>query len=160
MYSSRVGVQDQATKNWRETIGRFKARCCLLGNIMDPSESSFSSPTPRLSSFRYALSWAAKTGAQVWSADVMQAFLLAPPAEPIYASFPPGFEDPNGKVMYLLKNLYGSTTAPFMFNNYLSNSLIIQGFTPNEFDPRKKTRLHGEAHGGAERDYSTNGSAK
>jgi len=124
-----------------ETIGRFKARCCLLGNIMDPSESSFSSPTPRLSSFRYALSWAAKTGAHVWSADVMQAFLLAPPAEPIYASFPPGFEDPNGKVMYLLKNLYGSTTAPFMFNNYLSNSLIIQGFTPNEFDPCLFTKM-------------------
>jgi hypothetical protein len=71
----------------------------------------------------------------------MQAFLLAPPAEPIYASFPPGFEDPNGKVMYLLKNLYGSTTAPFMFNNYLSNSLIIQGFTPNEFDPCLFTKM-------------------
>ncbi len=46
-----------------EEIGRFKARCCLLGNLMDPSDQNFSSPTPRLSSFRYALSWAAKTGA-------------------------------------------------------------------------------------------------
>jgi hypothetical protein len=102
---------------------------------MDPSDQNFSSPTPRLSSFRYALSWAAKTGAAVWSADVEQAFLLAAPAEPIYATFPPGFEDPNGKVMFLLKNLYGSTTAPFQFNNYLSNSLILQGFKPNPFDP-------------------------
>ena len=118
-----------------EEIGRFKARCCLLGNLMDPSDQNFSSPTPRLSSFRYALSWAAKTGAAVWSADVEQAFLLAAPAEPIYATFPPGFEDPNGKVMFLLKNLYGSTTAPFQFNNYLSNSLILQGFKPNPFDP-------------------------
>ena len=118
-----------------EEIGRFKARCCLLGNLMDPSNLNFSSPTPRLSSFRYALSWAAKTGAAVWSADVEQAFLLAAPAEPIYATFPPGFEDPNGKVMFLLKNLYGSTTAPFQFNNYLSNSLILQGFKPNPFDP-------------------------
>ncbi len=64
-----------------------------------------------------------------------QAFLLAAPAEPIYATFPPGFEDPNGKVMFLLKNLYGSTTAPFQFSNYLSNSLILQGFKPNPFDP-------------------------
>jgi hypothetical protein len=118
-----------------EEIGRFKARCCLLGNLMDPSDQNFSSPTPRLSSFRYALSWAAKTDAAVWSADVEQAFLLAAPAEPIYATFPPGFEDPNGKVMFLLKNLYGSTTAPFQFNNYLSNSLILQGFKPNPFDP-------------------------
>jgi hypothetical protein len=36
--------------------------------------------------------------------------------------------------MFLLKNLYGSTTAPFQFNCLLSNSLLAQGFTPNEYD--------------------------
>jgi len=77
----------------------------------------------------------------VWSADVEQAFLLAPPAEPVYCSFPPGFEDPNGKVMFLLKNLYGSTTAPYMFNTYLSNSLILQGFTPSPYDPCLFTKM-------------------
>jgi hypothetical protein len=117
-----------------ETIGRFKARCCLLGNIMLASDLDFASPTPRLSTFRYLLSYAAKTGAHVWSADVEQAFLNAAPAEPIYCTFPPGYEDPNGKVMFLLKNLYGSTTAPFQFNCLLSNSLLAQGFTPNEYD--------------------------
>ena len=117
-----------------EDIGRFKARCCLLGNIMLASDQDFASPTPRLSTLRYLLSWAAKEGAAVFSADVEQAFLSAPPAEPIYATFPPGYEDPNGKVMFLLKNLYGSTTAPYMFNNYLSNCLIAQGFTPNPLD--------------------------
>ena len=117
-----------------EEIGRFKARCCLLGNIMLASDQDFASPTPRLSTLRYLLSWAAKEGAAVWSADVEQAFLSAPPAEPIYATFPPGYEDPNGKVMFLLKNLYGSTTAPYMFNNYLSNCLVAQGFTPNPLD--------------------------
>ena len=45
-----------------------------------------------------------------------------------------GYEDPNGRVMFLLKNLYGSTTAPFQFNCLLSNSLLAQGFTPNEYD--------------------------
>ena len=109
-----------------ETIGRFKARCCLLGNIMLASDQDFASPTPRLSTFRYLLSYAAKTGAHVWSADVEQAFLNAAPAEPIYCTFPPGYEDPNGKVMFLLKNLYGSTTAPFQFNCLLSNSLLSQ----------------------------------
>jgi hypothetical protein len=117
-----------------ETIGKFKARCCLLGNIMLASDQDFASPTPRLSTFRYLLSYAAKTGAHVWSADVEQAFLSAAPAEPIYCTFPPGYEDPNGKVMFLLKNLYGSTTAPFQFNCYLANSLLAQGFTPNEYD--------------------------
>ena len=117
-----------------ETIGRFKARCCLLGNIMLASDQDFASPTPRLSTFRYLLSYAAKTGAHVWSADVEQAFLNAAPAEPIYCTFPPGYEDPNGKVMFLLKNLYGSTTAPFQFNCLLSNSLLSQGFTANEYD--------------------------
>ena len=117
-----------------ETIGKFKARCCLLGNIMLASDQDFASPTPRLSTFRYLLSYAAKTGAHVWSADVEQAFLSAAPAEPIYCTFPPGYEDPNGKVMFLLKNLYGSTTAPFQFNCFLSNSLLAQGFTPNEYD--------------------------
>jgi hypothetical protein len=33
-----------------------------------------------------------------------------------------------------LKNLYGSTTAPFRFNCLLSNSLLAQGLTPNEYD--------------------------
>ena len=117
-----------------ETIGKFKARCCLLGNIMLASDQDFASPTPRLSTFRYLLSYAAKTGAHVWSADVEQAFLCAAPAEPIYCTFPPGYADPNGKVMFLLKNLYGSTTAPFQFNCYLANSLMAQGFTPNEYD--------------------------
>jgi hypothetical protein len=124
-----------------ELIGRFKARCCLLGNVMEQSDQSYASPTPKLSTLRYALSWAAKTGAAVWSADVEQAFLLAPPAEPVYCSFPPGFEDPNGKVMFLLKNLYGSTTAPYMFNTYLSNSLILQGFTPSPYDPCLFTKM-------------------
>ena len=57
-----------------ELIGRFKARCCLLGNVMEQSDQSYASPTPKLSTLRYALSWAAKTGAAVWSADVEQAF--------------------------------------------------------------------------------------
>ncbi len=48
-----------------ETIGKFKARCCLLGSIMLASDQDFASPTPRLSTstFRYLLSYAAKTGA-------------------------------------------------------------------------------------------------
>jgi hypothetical protein len=117
-----------------ETIGKFKARCCLLGNIMLASDQDFASPTPRLSTFRYILSYAAKTNAFVWSGDVERAFLAAAPAEPIYCTFPPGYEDPNGKVMFLLKNLYGSTTAPFQFNCFLANSLLAQGFTPNEYD--------------------------
>ena len=119
-----------------EDIGRFKAGCCLLGNLMPASDSDFASPTPRLSTFRYLLSNAAKTGAHVWSADVEQAFLSAAPAEPIYATFPPGFEDPNGKVMFLLKNLYGSTTAPFQFSCYLANSLVAQ--TSNRPAPYKR----------------------
>ena len=36
--------------------------------------------------------------------------------------------------MFLLKSLYGSATAPFQFNCYLANSLLAQGFTPNEYD--------------------------
>ena len=119
-----------------EDIGRFKARCCLLGNLMPASDSDFASPAPRLSTFRHLLSNAAKTGAHVWSADVEQAFLSAAPAEPIYATFPPGFEDPNGKVMFLLKNLYGSTTAPFQFKCYLANSLVAQ--TSNRPAPYKR----------------------
>jgi hypothetical protein len=121
-----------------ETIGRFKARCCLLGNIMLASDQDFASPTPRLSTFRYLLSYAAKTGAHVWSADVEQAFLNAAPAEPIYCTFPPGYEDPNGKVMFLLKNLYGSTTAPFQFNCLLSiflESIFIDRATLNGTRP-------------------------
>jgi hypothetical protein len=108
---------------------------------MEQSDQSYASPTPKLSTLRYALSWAAKTGAAVWSADVEQAFLLAPPAEPVYCSFPPGIEDPNGKVMLLLKNLYGSTTAPDMLSTYMPNSPILQGFTPSPYDLCLSTKM-------------------
>ena len=100
------------------------------------SEQDYASPTPRLSTFKYMLCYAAKTGAQVWSADVEQAFLSAAPAEPIYCTFPSGFEDPNGTLMFVLKKLYGSTAAPHQFNSscYLANSLVAEGFTPNQYD--------------------------
>ena len=46
--------------------------------------------------------------------------------DPIYATFPPRFEDPDGRVVFLLKNLYGSTVtaAPFQLSGHPASSLV------------------------------------
>jgi hypothetical protein len=52
--------------------------------------------------------------------------------DPIYATFPPRFEDPDGRVVFLLKNLYGSTVtaAPFQFGGYPASSLVASHTRP------------------------------
>jgi hypothetical protein len=126
-----------------EQLGRFKARAVLLGNLMEASPHGNSSPTPRLSTFRYLLSYAAKHNLFAFSADITQAFLSAAPATPVYASMPPGFEDPNGRVAFLLKNLYGANTGPYSFNCFLHNHLVSQGFEPNPYDGCVYTKMVG-----------------
>ncbi len=116
-----------------------------LGNLMEATHGN-SSPTPRLSTFRYLLSYAAKHNCFAFSADITQGIPSATPTTPVYASMPPGFEDPkrssNGTVAFLLKNLYGTNTGPYSFNCFLHNHVVSQGFEPNLYDGcvRESTR--------------------
>ena len=128
-----------------EQLGRFKDRAVPLGNLMEASPHGNSSPTPRLSTFRFLPSYAAKHNCQrfTFSADITQASLRAASATPVYTPMPPGFEDPNGRGDFLLKKLYGTNTGPYSLNCFLHNHVVSQGFEPNLYDGCVYTEMVG-----------------
>ena len=83
-----------------------------------------SSPTPRLSSYRFLLILILKLGLEAELADIDTAFTYSTPHTTIYASLPDGLYTDgrlDGKCLNLLRTLYGADAAPRMFHDLLHN---------------------------------------
>lgn len=119
--------------------GSFKSRLVVLGHLLPKDgELDLASPTPRLSTLRLLLSIAMQMGLDVHIVDIDTAFTYAQPATTIYCSLPGGlYEDGrlDGKLLLLLRNLYGTDSAPLMFHNLLHNWFVADGFSVNPHDP-------------------------
>ena len=97
-----------------------------------------SSPTPRLSSYRFFLTLVLKLNLIAELVDVDTAFTYSKPHTIIYALLPDGlYEDGrlDGKCCHLLRTLYGADAAPRMFHDLLHNYFLSAGFSICPHEP-------------------------
>lgn len=147
--SSRIPMGRKATRSrWvytikyksDGTIERFKARFVVCGYSQIHGvdyEQSFSS-TMRATTFRTLLSLAAQAGFQAEHIDISNAFCQADiDGVDIWVQPPRGFETlcEGGQGLKLLKALYGTKQASFLWQQTLAKWLVSQGFVRLKTDP-------------------------
>ena len=122
------------------TIERFKARFVVCGYSQIHGvdyEQSFSS-TMRGTTFRTLLGLAAKDGLRAEHIDISNAFCQADiDGAQIWVQPPRGFEHlcGPGEALKLLKALYGTKQASYLWQQTLSKWLLSQGFVRLKSDP-------------------------
>ena len=127
------------------TIERFKARFVVCGYSQVHGvdyEQCFSS-TMRGTTFRTLVSIAAKEGLRAEHVDISNAFCQADiDGVDIWVQPPRGFEGfcKPGQALKLIKALYGTKQASFLWQQTLSKWLASQGFTRLRTDPCVFTR--------------------
>jgi hypothetical protein len=130
-------------------IVKHKARLVAKGYVQQQGidfDEVFA-PVARMESIRMLLAVAAQKGWYVHHMDVKSAFLNGELREEVYVQQPPGFvaAGHEGKVLKLIKALYGLRQAPRAWNVKLDNSLQNMGFTRCAGEHGMYTRGIGEA---------------
>ena len=114
---------------------RRKARLVADGHKTDaPTSITYSSVVSR-DSVRIALTIAALNGLQVFVCDIQNAFLTAPCREKLYTVAGPEFGSDEGKVMILVRALYGLKSAGATFRAFLGEHIYNLGFRSSQADP-------------------------
>ena len=113
-------------------VTKHKARLVAKGYVQRQGidfEDAFA-PVVRLESVRLLLALAASEGWTVHHMDVKSAFLNGVLKEEVYVAQPPGFvvSGEEGKVLRLVKALYGLRQAPYAWYAKLDASLASFGF--------------------------------
>ena len=85
-------------------------------------------------SYRFMFALAAKLGWQIHMMDVITAFLNSPLQEEVYIRAPPGFPLAKGKVLRLLRALYGLRQASRAWYLKLTSELRKQGWRTSRWD--------------------------
>ena len=119
--------------NERGEIEKYKARVVAKGysQVEGVDYDQTFSPTVRFESIRQMVALGASKGMQMHQMDVTTAFLYAPLDEEVYMEQPEGtvFPGGEGKVMRLLKCLYGLKQSPRQWNILIDTVLKQLGFT-------------------------------
>ena len=120
-------------KNERGEIEKYKARVVAKGysQVEGVDYDQTFSPTVRFESIRQMVALGASRGLEMHQMDVTTAFLYAPLDEEVYMEQPEGTVVPGeeGKVMRLLKCLYGLKQSPRQWNLLIDTVLKELGFT-------------------------------
>jgi hypothetical protein len=115
---------------------RRKARLVAQGNkTEDPDVITFSSVVSR-ESVRICLLAAALNGLDLKACDIKNAYLTAPNKEKVYVVAGPEFgPELCGKVLIVVKALYGLKSAGAAFRSYLAEHLWSLDYRPSYADP-------------------------
>jgi hypothetical protein len=92
-------------------------------------------PSPTKDTLRLSLAICNHLDLGVHQVDIVATFLHTFVEELIYAYPPEGSNIPMGKVLRLLKSLYGLRQSPRCFNKALNKWLLEQGLIPSSADP-------------------------
>ena len=114
--------------------GRFKARLCVGGNVLDVSTHTTYSSTIQDLSVRLLMVIAAQNGLHMMTADVANAFCTAPNMEKVWSIAGKEFGDREGAKVSLKRALYGTRTASRAFHEFLGELLQRMGFQPSRAD--------------------------
>jgi hypothetical protein len=122
----------KAKKDAAGLISKYKARLVAKGYVQRQGINfdEVFAPVARLESVRLLLAHAANEGWAVHHMDVKSAFLNGELQEEVYVEQPPGFvlKGHEGKVLHLIKALYGLRQAPRAWYAKLDSSLLGLGF--------------------------------
>jgi hypothetical protein len=119
---------------------KLKLRARLVANGqrqqygLDYSETF--APTSNMSTIRAVLTMAAQRNWEIHQVDIKSAYLHAEIKEDIYMRAPPGYLKPGdeGKVLKLLRSLYGLKQAGFEWSEELAKVFVELGFTRSQID--------------------------
>ena len=112
---------------------KYKARLVIRGFMQEESGEAYA-PTMRLVTFRLLLAIAALLSWTPLQQDVMNAFLNAVLETPVYMRCIEGYER-EGKVIKLLKALYGLRESPRAWYDTLKDRLLEIGLVQTVMDP-------------------------
>ena len=114
---------------------RRKARLVAGGHLTEaPSSITYSSVVSR-DSVRIALLIAALNDLNILACDIQNAYLTAPCREKICITAGPEFGSESGKVMIVVRALYGLKSSGAAFRSFLAETLSDIGFKPSLADP-------------------------
>ena len=114
---------------------RRKARMVAGGHTTDvPTSLTYSSVVSR-DSVRIMFTVAALNGLKVLGCDIQNAFLTAPTREKIWTKAGPEFGSEKGKVMLVVRALYGLKSSGAAFRAFLAETLDSIGYRPSYTDP-------------------------
>jgi hypothetical protein len=114
--------------------GRFKARLCVGGNVVDCDDYTTFSSTIKDISIRLLMVIAAQNNLHTMTTDVANAFCTAPCMEKIWSVAGKEFGDRQGSKVSLKRALYGTKTASRSFHEFLGALMIRMGFQPSRAD--------------------------
>ena len=119
------------------SIERFKSRFVVCGysQVKGADYTHSFSATMRATSLRLLLALAAGERLKLEHFDVTNAFTQADIDSDIYVEPPQGYPEYEGKVLKLVKALYGTKQASRMWQLKLRKKLIEMGFANSSHDP-------------------------
>lgn len=115
-------------------LTKCKARICVRGDLQPLNLQDTYAATLAGKSFRTLMAIAAKFDLEIDQGDVVSAFINSDLDEEVYCELPDGFKLP-GKIIRLLKALYGLRRSPRLWNKDLSATLEGMGLRPSKEDP-------------------------
>ena len=114
---------------------RRKARMVAGGHMTDtPPSITYSSVVSR-DSVRIAFTIAALNNLKVLGCDIQNAYLTAPVREKIWTKAGAEFGDDQGKIMLVVRALYGLKSSGAAFRAFLAETLASLKYTPSFADP-------------------------
>ena len=114
---------------------RRKARMVAGGHVTDvPHSMTYSSVVSR-DSVRIAFTIAALNGLKVLGCDIQNAYLTAPTREKVWTMAGPEFGSDKGKIMIIVRALYGLESSGAAFRAFLAETLDTLGYRPSYADP-------------------------
>ena len=114
---------------------RLKARMVAGGYMTDtPPSITYSSVVSR-DSVRIAFTIAALNNLKVLGCDIQNAYLTAPVREKIWTKAGAEFGDDQGKIMLVVRALYGLKSSGAAFRAFLAETLASLKYTPSFADP-------------------------
>eukprot|EP00980_Cylindrotheca_fusiformis_P010182 scaffold2267_cov92-Cylindrotheca_fusiformis.AAC.1 len=114
--------------------GRYKARLCVGGNVLDCENHVTYSSTIKDITIRLLMVVAAQNNLSTMTTDIANAFCTAPSLEQIWSTAGPEFGSREGAKVSLKRALYGTRTASRAFHEFLGALLLRMGFQPSRAD--------------------------
>jgi hypothetical protein len=112
-----------------------KARLVADGHKTDAPTSITYLLVVSRDSVRIALTIAALNDLKILSCDIQNAFLTAPCREKLFTKAGPEFGSDQGKIMFVVRALYGLKSAGATFRAFLGKHLWSMDYRLSEADP-------------------------
>ena len=114
---------------------KYKARLCVLGNLVKKSVTSVFAPTANAKSLMLLLAVATALSLPLKSIDVYGAFLYPTQKEETFIHLPPSITGSEDVYWRLNKTMYGLPSSPKAFYEHVSAHLLKCGYVRCAADP-------------------------